>query len=398
MTSNQLGPAVRKRARSFLSKETTGGALLLGAAVLALLWANSPWGSGYQALAEIKIGPAALDLELSLRHWAADGLLALFFFQVGAELKQEFRVGSLSRPREAAVPVLAAVGGMIAPAILFVTVVTVLGDTTALHGWAIPVATDIAFATAVLAVFGRGLPLALRTFLLTLAVVDDLLGIVVIAIFYTAGINLLALFAALLAVVAFALLVRLRRLPWWLLIPVAIVAWGFMHNSGVHATIAGVLLGFMIPAKPMHGEEHARTERFADGLRPLIAAIVLPLFSFFSAGVAIGGDSGSVFDQPVVPAIIIGLVAGKFIGVLGTTFLVTRLTPLEMVGRLRLSSIIPVGFLTGIGFTVSLLIAELSYTDSAHADGGKIGVLAGSLVAACLAAIALTVQRRRQKR
>lgn len=377
--------------RRWLVLETTSGALLLVAAVIALIWANSPWREAYFALGEIRIGPEALHLDLTLAHWAADGLLAVFFFVVGAELKQEFVAGSLRRPRETAVPVLAALGGMVVPAVFFVVIVLTLGDTTAVRGWAIPTATDIAFALAVLAIFGRGLPVVLRMFLLTLAVVDDLLAIVVIAVFYTASIDVVALLAALAAVAAFGVVVRLRRPWWWLLIPLGLVAWGFMHASGVHATVAGVLLGFTIPARTIHGEPRLRTAMYEHAVRPWSTAIALPVFAFFSAGVSVadGGGAAEVFGQPVVLAIVVGLVLGKLVGVLGTAALVTRFTGLRLPDSIGLRDLVPIGFLTGIGFTVSLLITELSFPDSVHTDGAKLAVLGGTLLSAVLAAILL---------
>lgn len=380
-----------QRARRWLIAETTGGALLLVAAVIALGWANSPWRELYAALSGWVIGPEVLHLDLSLSKWAADGLLAVFFFVVGVELKHELVAGSLRNPRESAVPVLAAVGGMVMPAVVFVAVALWLGNTSALHGWAIPTATDIAFALAVLAIFGRGLPRALRTFLLTLAVVDDLLAIFVIAVFYSANIDLLALAAALAAVAVFAILAWARRARWWLLLPIALTAWGFMHASGVHATIAGVLLGFCIPGQPIHGESEPRTHRFEEALRPVSAAVTLPVFAFFAAGVnLIDGDGlAALVGQPVVAAIVAGLVIGKVVGVLGTTMLVTRLTPLRLPDAIGIRDLLPIGFLTGIGFTVSLLIAELSFPHSNLTGGAKVAVLIGTAVAAILAATTL---------
>jgi len=378
------------RLRQVLTNEKTGGIILLIAAMLAILWANSPWRETYFALSETVVGPAALHLDLSLATWASDGLLAIFFFVVGVELKHEVVAGSLRHPREAAVPVFAAVGGMVVPAVLFAVLVVGLGEPAAIGGWAIPTATDIAFAVAVLAVFGRGLPKALRIFLLTLAVVDDLLAILVIAIFYTDNIDLLALAAALAAVAAFAVLVRMRTMRWWLLAPVAIVAWVFMHASGVHATIAGVLLGFCVPALAMHGEDNARTHAFEQVVRPISAGIALPVFAFFAAGVDLVDNSGgSIWVQPVFIATVVGLVAGKLIGVLATTALVTRFTPLRLPDAIGLRDLLPIGFLTGIGFTVSLLITELSYTDEAHRSAAKIGILVASALAGILGALSL---------
>jgi NhaA family Na+:H+ antiporter len=392
-------PSRRARLRTWVTAETTGGFLLLGAAALALLWANSPWRDAYAALAAFSFGPEALHLDLTVAHWASDGLLAIFFFVVGVELKHELVAGSLRHPKEAAVPVLAAVGGMIVPALFYLIVVIGFGDREAVNGWAIPTATDIAFALAVLAIFGRGLPRALRTFLLTLAVVDDLLAIVIIAVFYTSGVDLLMLGASLLAVALFAVLVRTRRPRWWMLVPIALVAWGFMHASGVHATIAGVLLGFTVPARLIHGDPEPRTHRFDDRVRPFSSGIALPVFAFFSAGVSLVGGEGplAVIGQPVVLAITLGLVLGKLVGVLGVTALVTRLTPLRLPDSIGLRDLLPVGFLTGIGFTVALLISELSFPDSEHTDGAKVAILGATLLAAVLAAGTLRWDARRAR-
>nr|WP_241428979.1 Na+/H+ antiporter NhaA [Agrococcus sp. ARC_14] len=382
-----------------MRQETIGGALLLLAAAIALVWANSPWRDGYGALMDARIGPAALHLDLTVAAWAADGLLAVFFFVVGVELKHELVAGSLRNPRQAAVPVLAAIGGMALPALVFVAIVLLGGDAAALSGWAIPAATDIAFALAVLAIFGRGLPIGLRTFLLTLAVVDDLLAIVVIAIFYTATVHLLALAGALLAIVAFALVVRSRWARWWLLVPIALVAWWLMHESGVHATIAGVLLGAAVPARPMHGEPEPRTHRFEAAVRPWSTAIALPIFAFCAAGVSVigGGGIAELLTQPVLLAVVAGLVLGKLAGVLGVAALVTRATPLRLPDGIGIRDLLPVALLTGIGFTVSLLITELSFDDAARTDAAKLAVLIGSALAALLAAPMLRWDARRAR-
>ncbi|MHA6510307.1 Na+/H+ antiporter NhaA [Tessaracoccus sp. Y1736] len=381
----------RSRLRHWVTLETTSGVLLLIAAVVALIWANSPWREAYQALSGLVVGPEALHLDLSLAKWAADGLLAIFFFIVGVELKHEIVAGSLRRPKEAAVPVFAAIGGMVMPALIYVAVVTLLQDPTALQGWAIPTATDIAFAIAVLAIFGRGLPRALRTFLLTLAVVDDLLAIIVIAVFYTSGLNLLGLGASLAVIALFALVVRSRTPAPWLLLILALTAWALMHASGVHATIAGVVLGFVVPAVVIHGETETRTHRYEHAVRPISSGIALPLFAFFSAGVSLvdGDGPASVLAQPVVPAIVLGLIVGKLVGVLGVTALVTKFTPLRLPDSIGLRDLLPVGFLTGIGFTVSLLIAELSFPDAEHTAGAKLAILLASFLAAGLAAVFL---------
>lgn len=385
--------------RRWLSRETTSGILLLAAAALALVWANSAWRESYHALSEVIIGPASLHLNLSLATWAADGLLAIFFFTVGVELKEEIVVGSLSKPREAVVPVLAALGGMALPALIYSGVILATGESGAFHGWAIPTATDIAFALGVLAIFGRGLPRALRVFLLTLAVVDDLMAIIIIAVFYTGDLTMLALVGSLAAIAVFALVVRSRHPYWWILIPTAVAAWALMHEAGVHATIAGVLMGLMVPARLVHGEAAPRTHRFDAAVRPYSVAIALPIFAFFSAGVTLVDGDGprEVIMQPVVAAIVAGLVLGKLVGVLGTTWLVTRFTPLRLPDAIGIRDLLPVGFLTGIGFTVSLLIAELSFPDSEHALGAKIAVLMGSAISATIAAALLRKWARMER-
>ncbi|MBE1876145.1 Na+/H+ antiporter NhaA [Myceligenerans pegani] len=389
-------PGPLKKLRRWVSRETTGGALLIGAAAIALLWANSPWRESYQAFAATTLGPAELlglpvHLDLTLADWAADGLLAIFFFVVGVELKHEFVAGSLRSPKEAGVPMIAAVGGMVLPALLYVGMIFAFGAGDLIHGWAIPTATDIAFALAVLAVFGKGLPVAIRTFLLTLAVVDDLLAIIVIAVFYTEEIHWWTLLGALVCVALFGWHVRSRRPQWWVLLPLAFLAWVFMHESGVHATVAGVLCGFMVPAAVMHGESDTRTHLYEAWLRPWSSGIALPVFAFFSAGVSLveGEGPAAMLGQPVVPAIVVGLVVGKIVGVLGTTWLVIRLTPLRLASGIGVRDLLPVGLLAGIGFTVSLLISELSFGDAEHADGAKIAILIGSVVAALLGALTL---------
>jgi NhaA family Na+:H+ antiporter len=393
-------PAAAARLRAWIGRETTGGLLLIVAAALALVWANSPWREGYQALSGTVVGPHALHLDLTIAEWAADGLLAIFFFVVGLELKHEFVAGSLRNPKEAGVPMLAAVGGMAVPAVIFTVVVLALGEPSAVHGWAIPTATDIAFAVGVLAVFGKGLPLAIRTFLLTLAVVDDLLAIVVIAVFYSDDLHLLYLVGALAVVALAGWYVRTRRPRWWLLLPLGVVTWGLMHASGVHATVAGVLLGFTVPAVAMHGEPRPRTLRYAHAMEPWSQGLALPVFAFLAAGVNVvdGGGPAEILGQPVVPAIALGLVVGKVVGVLGTTALVTRLTPLRLAQGIGVRDLLPVSLLAGIGFTVALLVAELSFGHgSEHTEGAKAAILLASVTAAVLGAVCLRWDARRAR-
>lgn len=314
-----------RRIITILHKETVGGALLLFAAAAALIWANSPWAESYHALNDLRVGTDdyGLHLNLSLGGWAADGLLAIFFFVVGLELKREFVAGDLRDPARAALPIAAAVGGMVVPAAIFVALAAGSGAGAA-RGWAIPTATDIAFAVAVLAVISTHLPAALRTFLLTLAVVDDLLAITVIAVFYTAKINLGALGLALVALTAFAFLVQRRVTSVWLLVPLALVTWAFVHESGVHATVAGVLLGFTVPVLTSKTGAPGLAERFEHLMRPISAGFAVPVFAFFAAGVTFGGYNGFVtaLRDPIALGVVAGLVVGKTIGVFGTTRLV----------------------------------------------------------------------------
>ncbi len=385
--------------RQKLSSDTFAGMLLVGAALLALLIANSPWREAYHSVADFRFGPEALHLNLSVAAWAADGLLAIFFFVIGLELKQEIVTGSLSRPREAAVPMIAAVGGMVVPAALFVAFIYLLGDPSAIHGWAIPTATDIAFAMGVLALFGKGLPRALRVFLLTLAVVDDLLAIIIIAVFYSSNLNFVALLAAFGAVAGFAYLTRTRWARWWIFIPVGVLAWALMHASGVHATIAGVLLGLVVPARQIFDESHSRAHSYVEAIGPVSSGIAVPVFAFFAAGVTVVGTGsiGDVLGQAVFAAVSVGLVLGKVIGVLGTTALVTRMTPLRLPQGMGVRDLLPVGLLCGIGFTVSLLIAELSFPDSEHTSAAKLAILTGSFAAAILGAIMLRYDARQAR-
>ena len=389
------------RIADLLRKETVGGALLVAATLLALLWANSPWGDAYARLRDAEVGPSALHLDLTVGTWAADGLLAIFFFVVGLELKREFVAGDLRDPRRAALPILAAVGGMVAPAVLFVAVNLTTGD-GALRGWAIPTATDIAFALAVLAVISTHLPTALRTFLLTLAVVDDLFAVAIIAVFYTTDLSWGPLLGALVPLGVFAFAVQRRIRSWWLLLPLAAVTWGLWHASGVHATVAGVLLGFAVPvirseAAGGPGAGPGLAEHFEHLFRPLSAGVAVPVFAFFACGVSVGGLSGLTdsLNDRVALGIVVGLVLGKFVGVFATTWLVARFTRATLDSGLRWVDVAGLALLAGIGFTVSLLIGELAYgPGSARTEHVKVGVLAGSLLSAALASALLRSRNR----
>ncbi|MFD8967907.1 Na+/H+ antiporter NhaA [Streptomyces sp. NPDC059568] len=377
-----------------LRTETVGGVLLLVAAVVALIWANTPLSDSYESVSDFHFGPGALGLDLSVQHWAADGLLAVFFFVAGIELKRELVAGELRDPKAAALPVIAALSGMAVPALVYVLVNVVGGGS--LDGWAVPVATDIAFALAVLAVIGTSLPSALRAFLLTLAVVDDLFAILIIAVFFTSDLNFVAFGGAVAALVVFWLLLRKEVHGWYVYVPLALVIWGLMYNSGVHATIAGVAMGLMLRCRRKEGEEHSPGEHIEHRVRPLSAGLAVPLFALFSAGVPVsGGALGQVFARPETLGVILGLVVGKAVGIFGGTWLAVRFTRAELNDDLAWPDVFALASLAGIGFTVSLLIGELAFSsDPALTDEVKAAVLMGSLIAAVISGILLKLRVR----
>lgn len=387
-------PAQRRQLAEFLRAETVGGVFLIFAAVLALVLANVT--GAYASFRDTAIGPSSLQLHMTLGEWASDGLLVIFFFVAGVELKREFVAGDLRDPRRAVLPIIAAAGGMIAPALIYVGIN--IADSTALQGWAIPTATDIAFALAVLAVVSSHLPAALRTFLLTLAVVDDLLAICIIAIFYTRSLELTWLLLAIVPLVAFAVLVQRRVRSVWLLMPLALLTWGLVHASGVHATVAGVLLGFMVPVLRRDGADGpGLAELFEHKFRPISAGIAVPVFAFFAAGVNFGGVSGLAdsMARPITLGIAIGLLAGKMIGVFGSTWLVATFTGADLDPGLSWWDVLGLSILAGMGFTVSLLIGELAFGAGPGLDDlVKTGVLVGSLVSALVGAAILSVRNR----
>ncbi|GAA3483703.1 Na+/H+ antiporter NhaA [Streptomyces yanii] len=376
-----------------LRTETVGGVILLGAAIAALVWANT-LGSSYRALSDFHFGPESLGLHLSVQHWAADGLLAVFFFVAGVELKRELVAGELRDPKAAALPVIAAVSGMTAPAVVYTLVTVIGGGSTA--GWAVPTATDIAFALAVLAVIGTSLPSALRAFLLTLAVVDDLLAILIIAVFFTDDIDLAALAGAFVGLAVFYLLLRKNVRGWYVYIPLALVIWGLMYNSGIHATIAGVAMGLMLRCTRREGEEHSPGEHIEHLMRPLSAGLAVPLFALFSAGVSLSGDAmASVFTRPETLGVVLGLVVGKTVGIFGGTWLAVRFTKAELNKDLAWADVFAIASLAGIGFTVSLLIGELAFEGDAFIENEiKTAVLLGSLMAAVFSGVLLKLRVR----
>jgi NhaA family Na+:H+ antiporter len=369
----------------FFRSETVGGSIALVAAVVAVVWANFG-ASSYAGFRGAELGP--LDVE----HWAADGALAVFFFVAGLELKRELLVGSLRRPVDAAVPVVAACAGVAVPAAIFVAV---NAGTDNLAGWAVPAATDIAFALAVLSVVGSALPDQLRAFLLTLAVVDDLIVIVVIAFFYTDSLHPAGLVVALIAFVAYAVLQRRRIRTPLVYVPLAAIAWACVHESGVHATVAGVVLGLLTRALPDDGEDRSPAERLEHRLSPLSSGLVVPLFALTSAGVSLHG--GLDLHEPVVLGVLLALVVGKPVGVLGGAFLTTRLTRARLDPRIGWRDLTGVALACGVGFTVSLLVSDLAFVGEAR-DQAKSAVLLGSLVSGCAAAIVLGRRNRIHRR
>ncbi len=372
-----------------LRRETVGGVLMLVAAAIALVWANvAP--EAYAAVGHVRLGP------LDVQHWTADGLLAIFFFVAGLELKRELTVGTLARPAQALVPVVAALCGMAVPAL--VCLLINLAPDGHPEAWAIPMATDIAFALAILAVVAPGLPRELRAFLLTLAIVDDLGSILVIATVFTAQVALTWLAAAAGLAALWWLLQRRRVRGWYLYVPLGLACWWCVHESGVHATVAGVVLGLL--TRGSETDPHAPLNDWEHRWRPFSAAFAVPLFALFAAGVTLTPATlESLVTTPLGLGIVLGLVVGKAAGIFGGAYLTARFTRAELSPGLRWAEVFSAAVLAGVGFTVALLIAELAFPDAPElAEEAKAAVLAGSLLAALLAAVSLrrrTVARQK---
>jgi NhaA family Na+:H+ antiporter len=408
------------RTTSFFSRllraDATAGILLIIAAAAALVWVNTPGGDSYLSLrdTELPVDLGLVTLDLTIGEWASDALLAIFFFVVGVELKHEFVNGSLRDPRTAITPMVAAAGGVLTPALIFAAVQLISGaGSSTLHGWAIPTATDIAFATAVLGLVSKRLPAALRVFLLTLAVVDDLIAILIIAVAYAHGLAPLWLVAALVPLAVFAwsvqkhpaFFVAHRWAPWLILFPLGMITWVCVDLSGIHATVAGVALGLIVPAKLRAASGTTRP----DGGRPLApvlshrigpfsSGLAVPVFAFFAAGVPVGGATGFMnsLQDPVVWGILAGLLVGKPLGIVGSTWLLTRTPWGRLDPRLRWSQMCGMGLMAGIGFTVALLVTELAYGHaSPHTEHAKLAVLMASVLAAVLGSLWLLVVSRK---
>ena len=416
----------------FLQTEASGGLLLLASAVLALAWANSPWKGGYEQLwhteATLRLGP--WNIAGDLRELMNDGLMTLFFMVVGLEIKRELTVGELREPKAAALPIAGALGGMVLPALIFLAVNP---SGPGARGWGIPMATDIAFAVGVLGVFGRRLPQGLRLFVLALAIVDDIGAILVIALYYSGGPQVLALAMAVLflgAVVASRLL-GLRAVPIYALLGVGL--WIALREAGIHPTLAGVVLGLLTPVVPFQPpagvswvarrvadetvddprppdadapkwlylaalarEAAPPSARLESMLHPWTSFVILPLFALANAGVDFGGVLGSGGVGSVASGVALALVFGKGLGIVGGAALATRLGAARLPEGVRWAQIFGASIVAGIGFTVALFVANLAFADPSLLGQAKLGVLSGSVVAALVGALVLwrTSKRR----
>ena len=413
-TDLPIARTVGRRLRHFLHIEIAGGVVLLAATAVALVWANSPASASYADFWHTEVTLLAFDdfsLTEDLQHWVNDGLMAIFFFVVGLEIKSELVAGELRDPRAAAIPVIAALGGMVVPAGLFLAL-NAGGD--AADGWGIPMATDIAFALGVLALMGPRVPASLKVFLLSLAIVDDIGAILVIAVFYTTDLSFgwLAIAVALLGVIA---LMRLARV-WY--IPVYVLAgfgvWLATLESGIHATIAGVALGLLAPAvalrpepkqaeiEPASTADEIRaivfdvretvpvTDRLQLTLHPFSSFLILPVFALANAGIEISADGlGDATTSSLTLGVVLGLVVGKTVGVASATWLATRLGIGTLPPGVVWRDIVGVGALAGIGFTVAIFISGLAFDDEQLVQDAKLGILVASILAAIVGAAIL---------
>ncbi|MEV6136640.1 Na+/H+ antiporter NhaA [Nocardia sp. NPDC051990] len=386
----------RSELTRYLRTETVGGALLLIAAAAALLWVNSPWGQSYLTVTEYVLPIKALHLDLTVAEWTKDGLLAIFFFVAGLELKRELVVGELADPKRAALPIIAAVGGVITPALIAFTVG--FGVDGMDRGWAIPVATDIAFALAVLAMTGSRIPASARVFLLSLAVVDDLLAIILIAVLFTATLSILWLLAAAACFAVWALAQHKRISTPLLYLPLALASWYALHEAGIHPTMAGVALGLLTRVRKDPGETEAPATRLEHVIQPISAGLCVPLFALFASGVPLDGKVFQhLFSDRLALAIILGLLLGKTTGIFGISWVAIRLGIAKRPASLGYRDMFALSVLGAIGFTVSLLVAELALTDVGDGSAvelAKAAVLVTSM-AASLAGSALLLRRGR---
>ena len=379
----------------FVAVEALGGIVLLFAAACALVWANSPWSDSYTDLwsSDLTLGVGGAAITEDLRHWVNDGLMTVFFFVVALEIKRELVTGELRDPRKASLPVLAAVGGMVVPALLYVALNANGGD---LDGWAVPMATDLAFALGAVALFSSRLPGGLKLFLLTLAIVDDVGAIIVIAVFYSSGVDPAWLAGALGALATMLVMRALRvRHPLFYVLPGALV-WLCTLESGVHATMAGVALGLLAPTGEFHGRPVI--DQLERWLHPWSSFLIVPLFAIANAGVSLGGGAvADSFASRITLGIFAGLVVGKLVGIVGATSLALRFRVGRLPEGMDVRHVVGVGALGGIGFTVSLFVADLTFAGERLAET-KIGILAASAVAAALGTVILLAGSRKEAR
>ncbi|MDX8532942.1 Na+/H+ antiporter NhaA [Mesorhizobium sp. VK25A] len=372
--------------REFLDGEAAGGIILMAAAALALIVANSPLAATYFAVLHAYLGP------LSVSHWINDGLMAVFFLLVGLEIKREMLDGQLSTWPRRVLPGIAAAGGMAVPALVYVLINR--NNAAALSGWAIPTATDIAFALGVLSLLGSRVPASLKVFLTALAIIDDLGAVVIIALFYTSGLSLAYLAAAFVVIALLVLLNRMRAMKLWPYLLLGVVLWVLVLKSGVHATLAGVALALTIPLERSpgisHKTEHSPLHRLEHGLHKLVPFLVIPIFGFANAGVPLGGLSLAALVEPLTLGVAAGLVVGKLVGVFGSSALAIRFGLADLPVNAGWLHMLGISLLCGIGFTMSLFIGLLAFADDPALQGAvKVGILAGSLVAALLGAAVL---------
>ena len=422
----------------FLHSQVFSAFILIGATAVALVWANSQWGQFYYDLSHTYMGVkfGEWEFKLTLSHWIKDGLMAIFFFVVGLEIKREIVVGELSSVDKAMLPICAAVGGAIVPAALYAAVN--MGSGT-IAGWGIPMATDIAFALGVLSMFGSRVPLGLKIFLTALAIADDLIAVAAIAVFYTPDLDVATLFLSIVPLVLMLVFNKLGIRATWVYTTLALIVWLGVLGSGVHATIAGVLVAMVIPVRPvidpqefidttsrllkdLHGEDNSLDALIHDSerrgkitqlsltvedatppaialehrLHPFQSFVILPLFALFSAGVAFSTETMDGFPTSVSLGVIIGLVIGKPVGVMLASWLILKLAKIEL-GDVTMGQLLGAGCLAGIGFTMSIFISELAYTDELFIDQAKVGILIASVAAGLIGACVLhfTLPKRR---
>jgi NhaA family Na+:H+ antiporter len=425
-SDRRLAKYVGRPIAGFLQVEAAGGIILLLAAVVAMVWANSPWAASYEALwhTEVALRFGGVELSEDLRHWVNDALMVIFFFVVGLEIKYEIVSGELREPKAASVPIIAALGGMVVPALIY-TAFNAGGPGSI--GWGIPMATDIAFAVGVLSLLGRRIPSPARVFLLTLAIVDDIGAIAVIAVFYTSDLSLtwLAVAGALVLVMVGLRLLRVWSMSVYVVLGVGV--WFATYESGVHATIAGVVLGLLAPALALLDQDQARAyareaiadehldanelrryrfllgesvpvaERLGAQLHPWSSYVVLPIFALANAGINLGGDAlAAALTAPVTAGVALGLLFGKIVGVFGASWLAVHFGIGRLPHRTTWSMMLGLGAVAGIGFTVSLFVTGLSFADGSQlAADAKVGILGASLLAAAVGSAVLLFTTRR---